>query len=147
MKTSKSLLALIVVVIMFSSTLFFGFNKQKKEEPQYPDRLVYLEELSEETENSFIRSGFTVGRYYYPPLCVECGQFISQVENAIINEFDKQFILEKIQVESYNKTLPYMKLKSIRGIEEEEGINNITVFYEAACKVLLNPPPDCIDLG
>ncbi len=143
--TKKTIFSLFVAMFMLSSILFYGSRGVSGgTEMQTPDRLIYTEELPEETETAFIRQGFTIAKYYYPPMCVDCGPFVQKLESTVMNELDNQMILEKMEAENFNKTLPYMKLKSVKSVEEIEGLENMTQFYEKACLVLLQPPTDCV---
>ncbi len=142
-KTVKTLMTAFIVVFMISSIFFYGSQKTEEKEIR-PEKLIYFEELPEEIELSFVKQGFTVARLYYPPLCVKCASFTQELENAVVNKLDKQMILEKIEVESFNKTMPYLYLKSLKSVKEIEGIENMSQFYKEACNVLLQQPPECI---
>ena len=137
----KKVIGLILVLLMFTSSIAFSFLQRFFFAPRIklPKTRIFSNASLEE-ELGVLRSGHTLIRFSFNENCEGCLEMKNFLENLTYSPGFEEIYLEEV----YNQTLtqPKILIASIYGWNETQTTNQTFVF-ELLCNLMINPPLEC----
>ena len=136
--TKQRIGVLLVASIFFMSSIAYMITTavQPEEKPKELEKFIIEGELEPETENEYLRRGFTSMKFYYSDS--DLISYVEQLPDYLRTSRDQiQLIVQKIPS---NETFIV-----IAGPYGEEELRNVTQdsIFNALCNVLLVTPVEC----
>lgn len=156
MKIKPAYIGLLLIAIMFGSTIAYGILQAAfygtTARIELPKENIVSHELTEEQENLLLRNGKAILRYEYNLVCNNCLEWKSLLEQLTSSQqFQNQIFLQEILINQTDVELPRLKITGFRISADQASIDqqllegNITQddIINSVCDLVLQPPVQC----